>query len=71
MAGPTFGIKAAIDGGVAAGPRLHPSSALLSQTTGHGDFEAPYARRTTSGGRASHLEEIGEFTVVNGVPAGA
>ena len=68
MASPILGIKAAIDSGVVAGPRLHPSSALLSQTTGHGDFGAPYARPTTSGGRASHLEEISEFTVVNGVP---
>jgi hypothetical protein len=44
MAGPTFGTKAAIDGGVVAGPRLHPSSSLLSQTTG-----AATSERATQG----------------------
>jgi imidazolonepropionase-like amidohydrolase len=68
MAGPSFGIKAAIDSGVIPGPRVYPSGALISQTAGHGDFAPPYARPFTIGGRPSHLEEIGEFAVVNGVP---
>jgi imidazolonepropionase-like amidohydrolase len=68
MAGPTFGIKAAIDAGVIPGPRVYPSGALISQTAGHGDFAPPYARPKVLGGRASHLEDLGEFTVANGVP---
>jgi len=31
MAGPTFGIKRAIDAGVIPGPRVYPSGALISQ----------------------------------------
>jgi imidazolonepropionase-like amidohydrolase len=68
MAGPTFGIKAAIDAGIIPGPRVYPSGALISQTAGHGDFAPPYARPYTIGGRPSHFEEIGEFVVANGVP---
>jgi len=36
--GPVFGLKMAIDQGVVAGPRVFPSGAMLSQTSGHGDF---------------------------------
>ena len=42
MAGPTFGLKRAIDGSLAAGPRIWPSGAISSQTGGHGDFRLPY-----------------------------
>jgi imidazolonepropionase-like amidohydrolase len=61
MAGPTFGIKAAIDAGVI------PGGAFISQTSGHGDFAAPYGRPKALGGRPSHMEDLGEFTVADGV----
>src|SRR5262249_53894061 len=35
MAGPVFGIKKAIDEGLIAGPRIYPSGAMISQTSGH------------------------------------
>lgn len=38
VGGPAFGLKLAIDRGVVAGPRIFPSGAMLSQTSGHGDF---------------------------------
>ena len=38
MAGPSFGLKRAIDAGLVAGPRIWPSGAMISQTSGHGDF---------------------------------
>jgi imidazolonepropionase-like amidohydrolase len=38
MGGPTFGLKRAIDEGYVAGPRIYPSGAMISQTSGHGDF---------------------------------
>ncbi|WP_376096350.1 amidohydrolase family protein [Roseomonas sp. CCTCC AB2023176] len=37
-AGPAFVRKRAIDGGLFPGPRIHPSGAMISQTSGHGDF---------------------------------
>lgn len=36
--GPAFGLKLAIDRGVVSGPRIFPSGAMISQTSGHGDF---------------------------------
>lgn len=42
MAGPVFGLKRAIDAGVVAGPRIWPSGAMISQTSGHGDFRMTY-----------------------------
>lgn len=36
--GPVFGMKQAIDEGRLPGPRIWPSGALISQTSGHGDF---------------------------------
>ncbi|MBQ1202233.1 MAG: amidohydrolase family protein [Loktanella sp.] len=36
--GPVFGLKQAIDQGAVTGPRIFPSGAMLSQTSGHGDF---------------------------------
>jgi imidazolonepropionase-like amidohydrolase len=68
MAGPTFGIKNAIDSGVIPGPRVYPSGALISQTSGHGDFAPPFARPFTIGGHPSYAEDIGMFAVANGVP---
>ena len=45
VGGPVFGIKKAIDQGILVGPRILPSGAMISQTSGHGDFglvwEAP------------------------------
>ncbi len=68
MAGPTFGIKQAIDSGVIVGPRVYPSGELISATGGHGDFSPIYGSPQILGGSTSHLEDIGEFAVVNGVP---
>lgn len=36
--GPSFSLKRAIDEGRVAGPRIYPSGAMISQTSGHGDF---------------------------------
>ena len=40
LGGPVFGIKKAIDAGKAEGPRIYPSGAMISQTSGHGDSQA-------------------------------
>jgi imidazolonepropionase-like amidohydrolase len=41
MAGPVFKLKTAIDQGKLVGPRIYPSGAIISQTSGHGDFSNP------------------------------
>jgi imidazolonepropionase-like amidohydrolase len=41
MAGPAFGLKRAIDLNMVNGPRIYPSGAMISQTSGHGDFLMP------------------------------
>ncbi len=38
LAGNTFGLKKSIDEGLVVGPRIWPSGAMISQTSGHGDF---------------------------------
>lgn len=40
MAGPAFAAKATIDDGTVPGPRIYPSGAMISQTSGHGDFRS-------------------------------
>lgn len=42
VGGPSFGLKRAIDEGVIAGPRIFPSGAIITVTSGHGDFRRPY-----------------------------
>jgi imidazolonepropionase-like amidohydrolase len=41
LGGPAFGLKRAIDEGIVAGPRIYPSGAIISVTSGHGDFRQP------------------------------
>ncbi len=38
MGGPAFALKRNIDAGRFIGPRIYPSGAFISQTSGHGDF---------------------------------
>lgn len=38
LAGPAFALKRAIDSGSLTGPRIYPCGAMISQTSGHGDF---------------------------------
>lgn len=38
VGGPSFALKRAIDEGRIAGPRIYPSGAMITQTSGHGDF---------------------------------
>ena len=38
VGGNAFGVKQAVDEGVLPGPRIYPSGAMISVTSGHGDF---------------------------------
>jgi imidazolonepropionase-like amidohydrolase len=59
LGGPVFGLKRAIDEGVMIGPRIYPSGAFISQTSGHGDFRFPFEVPRTLGGPLSHSEVEG------------
>src|SRR5580698_40014 len=59
LGGPVFGLKRAIDEGVIAGPRIYPSGAFISQTSGHGDFRFSFELPRVTGGPLSHSEVQG------------
>lgn len=59
MGGPVFGLKRAIDEGAVIGPRIYPSGAFISQTSGHGDFRFPFEVPRTLGGPLSYSEVEG------------
>jgi len=59
MGGPSFDLKQAIDKGVLAGPRIYPSGAMISVTSGHGDFRQPFELPRVIGAPLSRSEMIG------------
>jgi imidazolonepropionase-like amidohydrolase len=59
MGGPVFGLKRAIDEGVMVGPRIYPSGAFISQTSGHGDFRFRFEVPRKQGGPLSNSEMEG------------
>jgi imidazolonepropionase-like amidohydrolase len=68
LGGPTFGLKRAIDEGVIAGPRIYPSGAFISQTSGHGDFRMPSDVPRDIDAPLSHAEKVGASAIADGVP---
>jgi imidazolonepropionase-like amidohydrolase len=71
MGGPAFGLKRAIDAGLIPGPRIYPSGAFISQTSGHGDFrergDTSYSINDKDS--LSNFERFGIGMVADGVPA--
>ena len=65
MGGPVFGLKRAIDEGVTVGPRIYPSGAMISQTSGHGDFRSRYEVPRTLGGPLSQSELEGVAAIAD------
>ena len=70
MGGPAFGLQRNIDKGLLVGPKVFPSGAFISQTSGHGDF-----RERSDGGfnresahDVSNFARFGIGTVADGVP---
>ncbi len=59
MGGPAFGLKRAIDEGVLPGPRIYPSGAVITITSGHGDFRQLSDLPRTIGGMLSRIEQLG------------
>jgi imidazolonepropionase-like amidohydrolase len=65
LGGPVFGLKRAIDEGVMIGPRIYPSGAVISQTSGHGDFRFAFEVPRTLGGPLSHSEVGGAAAIAD------
>jgi imidazolonepropionase-like amidohydrolase len=66
--GPVFGLKRAIDDGLVAGPRIYPSGAFISQTSGHGDFRLPSELPRGVCGHLARIEIDGAAVIADGVP---
>jgi len=66
LAGPVFGIKKAIDTGIIPGPRIYPSGAMISQTSGHLDFRSANQANPNLGGPIPVFQQSGYGIVVDG-----
>src|SRR6516165_3621293 len=64
VGGPVFGLKSAIDSGIIAGPRIFPSGAVITVTSGHGDFRQLSELPRTIG-TLSRMEQIGASMVAD------
>jgi len=65
VGGPVFGLKRAIDLGVVDGPRIYPSGAMITVTSGHGDFHQMFELPRTIGGPLSRIEQIGGAAIAD------
>ncbi len=65
VGGPVFGLKRAIDEGYATGPRIYPSGAMITVTSGHGDFRTIGDLPRQIGGPLTRGEQIGGFAVAD------
>ncbi|MCX2760662.1 amidohydrolase family protein [Vibrio sp. Sgm 22] len=70
MGGPAFGLAREIESGNVVGPRIYPSGAFISQTSGHGDFRdrSDPGFTPNSVGDISNFERMGIGAVADGVP---
>jgi imidazolonepropionase-like amidohydrolase len=59
VGGSAFGLKRAIDDGIVAGPRIYPSGAMITVTSGHGDFRQSFELPRTLGSARTRVEQIG------------
>ena len=59
VGGPSFGLKRAIDEGIIAGPRIYPSGAIITVTSGHGDFRHAHEVPRVTGAPLSRQEQTG------------
>jgi imidazolonepropionase-like amidohydrolase len=65
VGGPAFGLKRAIDDGIIAGPRIYPCGAVITVTSGHGDFRQPFDLPRVLGGRLTRMEQLGGAMVAD------
>ena len=65
LGGPAFGLKRAIDEGVVPGPRIYPSGAIITVTSGHGDFRQPFEVPRVIGATQSRGEQTGAAMIAD------
>ncbi len=65
VGGPAFGLKQAIDEGIVKGPRIYPSGAMITITSGHGDFRKLTDLPRTIGGMLTRMELIGGAVIAD------
>lgn len=66
LGGPVFGLKSGIDAGKYIGPRVWPSGAMISQTSGHGDGRLPSERSRRFFNEVSKSENLGVNFIADG-----
>jgi imidazolonepropionase-like amidohydrolase len=65
LGGPAFGLKRAIDEGTLPGPRIYPSGAIVTVTSGHGDFRHPFELPRALGSTQSRGEQTGAAMIAD------
>jgi imidazolonepropionase-like amidohydrolase len=65
LGGPVFSLKRAIDEGIVKGPRIYPSGAVITVTSGHGDFRELTDLPRTIGGMLHRMEQLGGSMVAD------
>lgn len=65
LGGPSFSLKRAIDEGLVVGPRIFPSGAMITVTSGHGDFRQLYEVPRAIGGTPSRIEQLGAAAIAD------
>ena len=65
LGGPSFGLKQAIDDGTVVGPRIYPSGAIISVTSGHGDFRQAFELPRAVGAPMSRQELLGAAMIAD------
>jgi len=65
VGGPSFGLKQAIDGAIVVGPRIYPSGAVITITSGHGDFRKSFEVPRVPGAPLSRQEVTGVAIVAD------
>ena len=65
LAGPSFALKRAIDSGSVVGPRIYPCGAMISQSSGHGDFRNIW-ELPGGAGSLSRAEQLGAAALADG-----
>jgi imidazolonepropionase-like amidohydrolase len=66
LGGPIWGLKAGIDKGTYRGPRIWPSGAMISQTSGHGDLRLPNEPSRRFTGQVPRFERMGAGIIADG-----
>jgi imidazolonepropionase-like amidohydrolase len=65
VGGPAFGLKRAIDEDIIPGPRIYPSGAIITVTSGHGDFRQPFEVPRVVGSPQSRGEQVGAAMIAD------